>query len=205
MVVYQSHKNPFLTRKNKQSRFNASSGYSVFSGSKKNTGKRRSAKSPEHTLNWETEKVLRFLSFCVVVCIGAIFVQSFFGGSSTATAQESQEDVKIYTLFTDNPNTNTENRFDTTLSFTTVSGEAQASPAVTEDQADNNQNTVEAITTVAETPTQPVAETATYIVQSGDNLSVISAKFDTSTERLTQLNNLSDPRALSVGQVLLVR
>jgi LysM repeat protein len=137
--------------------------------------------------------------------IGAIFVQSFFGGSSTATAQESQEDVKIYTLFTDNPNTNTENRFDTTLSFTTVSGEAQASPAVTEDQADNNQNTVEAITTVAETPTQPVAETATYIVQSGDNLSVISAKFDTSTERLTQLNNLSDPRALSVGQVLLVR
>ena len=39
----------------------------------------------------------------------------------------------------------------------------------------------------------------------GDTLSEIATRFRTTTERLMQLNNISDPRKLRSGQVLRIR
>jgi LysM repeat protein len=39
-------------------------------------------------------------------------------------------------------------------------------------------------------------------VQSGDSLSLIATKFHTTISAIEQLNNISDPRKLHVGQVL---
>lgn len=44
----------------------------------------------------------------------------------------------------------------------------------------------------------------TYTVQSGDTLAKIAARFNTTVERLVELNNLSNPNSINVGQVLVV-
>jgi LysM repeat protein len=41
-----------------------------------------------------------------------------------------------------------------------------------------------------------------YTVKSGDTLSAIAAKFNTTVSAISKLNNISDPRKLHVGQVL---
>ena len=41
-----------------------------------------------------------------------------------------------------------------------------------------------------------------YTVRSGDTLSAIASKFNTTVSAITKLNNISDPRTLHVGQVL---
>lgn len=46
------------------------------------------------------------------------------------------------------------------------------------------------------------ANTGTYIVKSGDNLSEIAAKFDTTYENLARINNITNPNRIYVGQVL---
>jgi LysM repeat protein len=53
-------------------------------------------------------------------------------------------------------------------------------------------------------PTASAAVTATrsYKVKSGDTLSTIAAKFGTTVAVLMHLNNITDPKALRVGQVL---
>ena len=53
--------------------------------------------------------------------------------------------------------------------------------------------------------TSTSANTAYYTVQSGDTLSGIAAKFNTTTAKLTSLNNLANPNIIYVGQRLLVR
>ena len=53
------------------------------------------------------------------------------------------------------------------------------------------------------TPT-PAASYRTYRVKSGDTLSAIANRFCTSVSAIVSLNHLSDPGALSVGQVLLI-
>lgn len=44
----------------------------------------------------------------------------------------------------------------------------------------------------------------TYTVQSGDTLAKIAERFNTTVERLVELNNLSNPNMINVGQVLVV-
>ena len=44
----------------------------------------------------------------------------------------------------------------------------------------------------------------TYTVVAGDTLSSIAAKFSTTVEVLCQLNNISDPNLIYVGQVLIL-
>lgn len=47
-------------------------------------------------------------------------------------------------------------------------------------------------------------ETTTYTVGPGDTLLDIAVRFGTTTEAISQLNNLSDPNALTLGQKLLI-
>ena len=51
-------------------------------------------------------------------------------------------------------------------------------------------------------PSQSVTSGRTYRVKSGDTLSAIAARFDTTTRVLVQLNNISDPSKLKIGQIL---
>lgn len=67
--------------------------------------------------------------------------------------------------------------------------------------------TVEGTPEVSVAPPPSVVPTAVpsfqlYTVQSGDSLSLIATKFHTTISAIEQLNNISDPRKLHVGQVL---
>ena len=44
----------------------------------------------------------------------------------------------------------------------------------------------------------------TYIIQSGDTLGVIAAKFDVSIEEIITINNIQDPNLLSAGQPIII-
>ena len=43
-----------------------------------------------------------------------------------------------------------------------------------------------------------------YTVQDGDTLSAIAARFGTTVDDITALNNITDPNALQIGQTLLI-
>lgn len=49
---------------------------------------------------------------------------------------------------------------------------------------------------------EPATSGATYRVKSGDTLSAVAARFDTTVRVLTQLNGITDPSKLKVGQIL---
>ena len=51
---------------------------------------------------------------------------------------------------------------------------------------------------------KPVTSTTSYIVQQGDNLSIIASKFETNVKTLQRLNNISNPDFIQVGQKLTV-
>jgi len=63
---------------------------------------------------------------------------------------------------------------------------------------------VETSDTVVEPYIAPVASSGSYVVQKGDVLSKIASKFGTSSATLVQMNNLSNPDVLYVGQELRV-
>ncbi|SDM80707.1 N-acetylmuramoyl-L-alanine amidase, partial [Sediminibacillus halophilus] len=44
----------------------------------------------------------------------------------------------------------------------------------------------------------------TYTVQSGDNLSSIAVKFGVTVAQIQEWNNISNPNAIQIGQVLIV-
>ncbi|SDK21172.1 LysM peptidoglycan-binding domain-containing protein [Sediminibacillus albus] len=52
--------------------------------------------------------------------------------------------------------------------------------------------------------TDPTPNTITYIVQAGDNLSSIAQRFGMTLAEIQELNNISDPDLIQVGQELLV-
>jgi LysM repeat protein len=56
------------------------------------------------------------------------------------------------------------------------------------------------------TPTMPAATPTpvTYVVQPGDSLSVIAARYDVPVEALAQANGIADPNVIKVGQVLVI-
>jgi LysM repeat protein len=49
---------------------------------------------------------------------------------------------------------------------------------------------------------EPSTSGATYRVKSGDTLSAIAARFGTTTRVLVQLNGITDPSKLKIGQIL---
>jgi cell wall-associated NlpC family hydrolase len=52
------------------------------------------------------------------------------------------------------------------------------------------------------TPSLASTQSVTYTVTSGDTLSAIAARFHVSVAHIVQMNKLSDPNALSIGEVL---
>lgn len=48
-------------------------------------------------------------------------------------------------------------------------------------------------------------EEVTYTIQSGDTLSVIAAKFDTTVDRLVELNSIENPNLIYAGDVLIIQ
>ena len=56
-------------------------------------------------------------------------------------------------------------------------------------------------------PTETIAEvtTNTYIVKSGDTLSTIASKFNTTVEELASINGISNPNLINAGQVLKIK
>ena len=53
-------------------------------------------------------------------------------------------------------------------------------------------------------PEQSTAKPKTYKVKSGDTLSGIAVKFKTTVKKLQQLNNISNPNLIKVGQTLTI-
>ena len=58
--------------------------------------------------------------------------------------------------------------------------------------------------TAAPTAPQPSASFQTYAVRSGDTLGEIASRFDTTVTAIAQLNSISDPGRLQIGQILLI-
>lgn len=61
--------------------------------------------------------------------------------------------------------------------------------------------------TPAEEPSptpEPEAEPETYVVQSGDTLSSIAERFDTTIEAIVEANDLDDPDLILVGDELVI-
>jgi LysM repeat protein len=53
-------------------------------------------------------------------------------------------------------------------------------------------------------PPEATAEPKRYRVKSGDTLISIAARYDTTARKVMAANGISDPRALKVGQVLII-
>ena len=58
--------------------------------------------------------------------------------------------------------------------------------------------------TPTDRPAEATPEQKRYRVKSGDTLSSIAARYDTTVKKLKAANGISDPRALRVGQVLII-
>lgn len=65
-------------------------------------------------------------------------------------------------------------------------------------------STVSTSTSTSSSAASSAATTNTYTVQSGDTLSGIANKFNTTYTKLAQINNISNPNLIRVGQVLTV-
>ena len=69
---------------------------------------------------------------------------------------------------------------------------------------------VDELVIVTPTPGPPRAasmvagESMLYVVQSGDSLSALAARFDVSEEALRRVNRLADPNHLVAGQTLMI-
>jgi LysM repeat protein len=97
-------------------------------------------------------------------------------------------------------------------------GEHSSAPAATPaptaivaaaaDTSDASATAADPAATVAAAPREIQASVQTldpnYTVQSGDTLNAIAAQFNTSVARIAALNSLADPKALKIGQKLVI-
>ena len=83
----------------------------------------------------------------------------------------------------------------------TVSPVATSEPSPSETTASP---TLDGSPAATDRPPDATAEPTRYKVKSGDTLSSIAARYDTTVKKLQAANDISDPRALKVGQVLII-
>ena len=86
----------------------------------------------------------------------------------------------------------------------TVSPVATADASPSEAAASPTPDGSAASPEVTDRPSEASAEPTRYKVKSGDTLSSIAARYDTTVKKLRAANDISDPRALKVGQVLII-
>ena len=82
--------------------------------------------------------------------------------------------------------------------------DADASPILPGDAGDTPRPSAASGTLEPGSATPPRAPGSEYIVQAGDTLFDIALEFDTTFEEILALNNLLNPNALDVGQVILL-
>jgi len=87
---------------------------------------------------------------------------------------------------------------------TAAPGPTDAPPTETPPPATSTPAPSVAPTASAAPAVSPRPTFRTYVVQSGDSLSAIAARFNTTVSAIAKLNHISDPSRLSVGQVLLI-
>ncbi len=85
-------------------------------------------------------------------------------------------------------------------SIMTVAPSAVESASPTEAASPDNPGPTPSTTGAASA--EPVTSGATYKVKSGDTLSAIAARFDTTVRNLVDLNDIADPSRLRIGQIL---
>ena len=86
----------------------------------------------------------------------------------------------------------------------TSSSPLATADAVPTDPASSASPDGSAATVPSEPAPEATTEPQTYKVKSGDTLSSIARRYDTTVKRLKAANDISDPRALEVGQVLII-
>jgi LysM repeat protein len=64
--------------------------------------------------------------------------------------------------------------------------------------------TIPAATTVPTTAPPPTQPAGSYVVEPGDTLSVIAARFGVSVDALSQANGITDPNSIRPGQELVI-
>lgn len=79
---------------------------------------------------------------------------------------------------------------------------AKTTPAVNTDTA--KKVTTTTTTTVAKTTNTPVVDFTNYKVKTGESLSVLAARYNTTVAGLAKINNLSSDAQLKIGQTILV-
>ena len=61
-----------------------------------------------------------------------------------------------------------------------------------------------AVTAPASPSPSPSPDGETYTVESGDTLSAIAQRFDTTVEAIVEINDLEDPDTLAIGDELII-
>lgn len=163
-----------------------------FPSTKANSRSKPARKKTAAPLQINQEPILRFLCFCVFVCLSLLFVQ-IFSSSAEASKTAKSAEVKVYSQFNlETPqvaNKTTELTPIPASNPTTNSAISEAQPEVTTSQP---------TTSVS----QSTSASKTYEVKSGDSLYLISQKVGVSPEELARINNLENPRSIKVGQQL---
>lgn len=78
---------------------------------------------------------------------------------------------------------------------------AKTTPAV---NTDTTKKVTTTTTTVAKTTNTPVVDFTNYKVKTGESLSVLAARYNTTVAGLAKINNLSSDAQLKIGQTILV-
>ena len=79
-----------------------------------------------------------------------------------------------------------------------------ATPTSTDAQASPDSDDSSTATPIPPPTPEPVGETEIYVVERGDSLSAIAARFGLSLNRLMEINDLTDPDFVFVGQRLVI-